>query len=98
MLTVNFSESALKILRHLWDKGAGQREYEYPTELAKLFNDPKDCEDAEAELSAAGLIDLGAAKPQDVGVAPSQEIPLKNRIRPAALTLEGERYIAANKL
>jgi hypothetical protein len=87
---VNLTEGALKILRHLWDKGARQMEYEYPDELAKLFVDSKDCEDAEAELAAAGLINLGAAPPEHV--------PLKHRIRSAALTLDGERYIAENKL
>jgi hypothetical protein len=90
MSAVKLSEGALKILRHLWDKRRRQGEYEYPSELAKLFSDPKDCEDFEAELAAAGLIDLGAA--------PLEHVPLKNRVRSAALTLDGERYITENKL
>ena len=86
----SLSDGALKILRHLKAKGAQQMEYEYPAELAKPFDNPKDCEDAEAELADAGLLDLGAA--------PQQNIPLRNRIRSAALTLEGARYVAENKL
>jgi hypothetical protein len=76
----DLSEGALKILRHLKTKRVG--EYEYPNELAKLFGNPKDCEDAEAELEAARLIELGAEPP----------FPLRHRIRHATLTPEGERY------
>jgi hypothetical protein len=76
----DLSEGALKILRHLKAKRKG--EYEYPSELAKLSDNPKDCEEAEAELKAAGLIKLGAEPP----------FPLRHRIRQARLTPEGERY------
>lgn len=80
------SEGAKKILRHLKAQGMSQMEFEYPAELEKLFDNAKDCEAAEAELKGLGLIELGAG--------PGEHLPVKNRIRPAALTLEGERYLA----
>jgi hypothetical protein len=45
---------------------------------------------AEAELVTAGLVDLAAG--------PGGQKWNRNRIRGAALTLDGERYVAQNRL
>jgi len=60
--------------------------------LGQLFSGPQECESAEAELMTAGLVDLAAG--------PSGPVRNwnRNRIRGATLTLDGERYIAHNRL
>ena len=65
-----------------------EKDYETPAALGQLFNHPKECESAEAELVTAGLVDLAAG----------QGGQKWNRIRGAALTLDGERYVAQNRL
>ena len=91
---VDLSESAKTILRHFKVRGMHEKDYETPAALGQLFNVPQECEFAEAELVTAGLVDLAAG--------PGGHIPVRNwnrnRIRGAALTLDGERYVAQNKL
>jgi hypothetical protein len=91
---VDLSESAKTILRHFKVRGMHEKDYETPAALGQLFNDPQECESAEAELVTAGLVDLAAG--------PGGHIPVRNwnrnRIRGAALTLDGERYVAQNRL
>ena len=87
---VDLSENAKTILRHFKVRGMHEKDYENPAALGQLFNDPKECESAEAELVTAGLVDLAAG--------PGGHILVRNRIRGAALTLDGEQYIAQNRL
>lgn len=91
---VDLSESAKTILRHFKVRGMHEKDYETPAALGQLFNVPQECESAEAELVTAGLVDLTAG--------PGGHIPVRkwnrNRIRGAALTLDGERYVAQNRL
>jgi hypothetical protein len=89
---VDLSESAKTILRHFKVRGMHEKDYETPAALGQLFNVPQECESAEAELVTAGLVDLAAG--------PGGHIPVRkwNRIRGAALTLDGERYVAQNRL
>jgi hypothetical protein len=87
---VDLSESAKTILRHFKVRGMHEKDYETPAALGQLFNDPQECESAEAELVMAGLVDLAAG--------PGGHSPVRNRIRGAALTLDGERYVAHNRL
>ena len=87
---VDLSESAKTILRHFKVRGMHEKDYETPAALGQLFNHPQECESAEAELVTAGLVDLAAG--------PSGPVRNWNRIRGAALTLDGERYIAHNRL
>ena len=83
---VDLSESAKTILRHFKVRGMHEKDYETPAALGQLFNHPQECEFAEAELVTAGLVDLAAA------------VRNWNRIWGAALTLDGERYVAQNRL
>ena len=85
---VDLSESAKTILRHFKVRGMHEKDYETPAALGQLFNHPQECETAEAELVTAGLVDLAAAVRNWN----------RNRIRGAALTLDGERYVAQNRL
>jgi hypothetical protein len=89
---VDLSESAKTILRHFKVRGMHEKDYETPAALGQLFNYPQECESAEAELVTAGLVDLAAG--------PGEHSPVwnRNRIRGAALTLDGERYVAHNRL
>ena len=87
---VDLSESARTILRHFKVRGMHEKDYESPAALGQLFNHPQECESAEAELVTAGLVDLAAG--------PSGQKWNRNRIRGAALTLDGERYVAQNRL
>lgn len=84
------SEGAKVILRHFRDTGAEQLAYEYPATIAALFSDPQQCEDALEELYSEGLIELGAELPR--------HIPVSNRVRAAAITLEGLRLIERGDL
>jgi hypothetical protein len=87
---VDLSESAKTILRHFKVRGMHEKDYETPAALGQLFSDPQQCESAEAELVTAGLVDLAAS--------PGGHIRVRNRIRGAALTLDGELYVAQNRL
>jgi len=87
---VDLSESAKTILRHFKVRGMHEKDYETPAALGQLFNDPQECVSAEAELVTAGLVDLAAG--------PGGQKWNRNRIRGAALTLDGERYVAQNRL
>jgi hypothetical protein len=87
---VDLSESARTILRHFKVRGMHEKDYESPAALGQLFNRPQECESAEAELVTAGLVDLAAG--------PGGQKWNRNRIRGAALTLDGERYVAQNRL
>jgi hypothetical protein len=87
---VDLSESAKTILRHFKVRGMHEKDYETPAALGQLFNHPQECESAEAELVTAGLVDLAAG--------PGGQKWNRNRIRGAALTLDGERYVAQNRL
>jgi hypothetical protein len=86
----DLSESARTILRHFKVRGMHEKDYETPAALGQLFSDPRQCESAEAELMTAGLVDLAAG--------PSGPVRNRIRIRGATLTLDGERYIAHNRL
>ena len=81
----NLSAGAVTILQHFHAKRLRQMDYELPAILAALFNDPQECEAAEEELEAMGLVTLGRAPPA--------HIPVPHRVRAAALTLEGERFL-----
>ena len=59
---VDLSESAKTILRHFKVRGMHEKDYETPAALGQLFNDPQECESAEAELVTAGLVDLAAGQ------------------------------------
>lgn len=87
---IGLSESAKVILRYFRDNQFAQLEYELPDTIAGLFNDPEECERAETELFNLGLINLGPGMPRHV--------PVANRVRAAALTLEGQRFIAKDDL
>lgn len=87
---VDLSEGARTILRHFKVRGMHEKDYESPAALGQLFNRPQECESAEAELVTAGLVDLAAG--------PGGQKWNRNRIRGAALTLDGERYVAQNRL
>ena len=89
---VDLSESAKTILRHFKVRGMHEKDYETPAALGQLFNVPQECESAEAELMTAGLVDL------DAGPSGPVRKWNRNRIRGATLTLDGERYIAHNRL
>jgi hypothetical protein len=80
---VDLSESAKTILRHFKVRGMHEKDYETPAALGQLFNHPQECESAEAELVTAGLVDLAAG--------PGGQKWNRNRIRGAALTLDGDR-------
>jgi hypothetical protein len=79
------SAGAKKILWHLHTGRFTQQVYELPGKLRALFDDPEECENAEAELEALGFIVLGPER--------QPHIPKPDRIRAAALTLDGERFI-----
>lgn len=78
------------ILRHFRDEKIGQLEYEFPETLSALFSKPEECEQAQDELYGLGLIALGPALPK--------HIPVSNRVRAAAVTLEGVRFIERGEL
>jgi hypothetical protein len=85
---IALSANAKKLLKHFKDKGLEQQEYEYPAEQEKLFPKVEDCEDAQAELVDAQLLELGSAR------SPYET----SKVRAAALTLDGVRYLDQNKL
>jgi len=85
---VDLSEGARTILRHFKVRGMHEKDYENRAALGQLFNRPQECGSAEAELVTAGLVELAAG--------PSGQ--KWNRNRGAALTLDGERYVAQNRL
>jgi hypothetical protein len=87
---VDLSESTKTILRHFKVRGMHEKDYETPAPLGQLFSGPQECESTEAELMTAGSVDLAAG--------PSGPVRNRNRIRGATLTLDGERYIAHNRL
>jgi hypothetical protein len=86
---VDLSESARTILRHFKVRGMHEKDYETPAALGQLFNHPQECESAEAELVTAGLVDLAAGS--------GGQKWNRNRIRGAALTLDGERYVQTER-
>ena len=77
------SAGAKKMLWHLHKNGFRQQVYEVPAKLIELFDDPEDCENAEAELEALNLIALG----------PLPHFAAPHRVKAAALTLDGIRFI-----
>jgi hypothetical protein len=79
----DLSENALRILRHFREEGFGQQTYELPANLEALFAGPEACEQAQAELKAHGLIDLG----------PERHAADPSGVRAACLTREGARYV-----
>lgn len=85
------SNNAKKILRHFRDNNFQQLAYEYPATLEAMFpGDAEACEAALGELEGLGLVALGQKMPS--------HLPQKNRIRAAAITLEGQRYIEKGPL
>jgi hypothetical protein len=86
----DLSPGAKKMLRHFKDNVKDQGAYEYPTTLEKLFSSAEECEAAQVELEKAGVLVLGRAS--------AAHIPVRNRIRSAALTLDGERFLQKNTL
>jgi hypothetical protein len=72
-------------LRHFRDNNFQQRACEYSDNLRTPFDDAEECERAEAELAARNLIELASAAPA--------HLPIKDRVRAAALTPDGERFI-----
>lgn len=84
------SELAKTMLKHFRDQKIPQLSYEYPATLSELYSSAEECESAQNELSALGYIDLGPSMPR--------HIPQSNLVRAAAITLEGERFIASGGL
>jgi hypothetical protein len=83
------SPGAIKMLRHFKDENFRQAAYELPGKLSALFGDDAEaCEDAQAELSGKGFLDLGPEMPSY----------FPDRIRAAALSLDGVRFLAKNPL
>lgn len=87
---LGLSEGARLILKHFRDKGFKQLEYEYPAALLSLFTDSAVCEQSLRELRALGYIEVGPTVPRHV--------PVAHRVPAAAITLEGQRFIAAGGL
>jgi hypothetical protein len=86
----SLSSRAKTLLRYFRDNNIAQMDWVLPATLEQLFPDSEDCELAQAELSEMGLIDLNSRPPA--------HIPVRSRVVAAALTLEGERYIAKNDI
>lgn len=84
----DLSQTAKRLLKHFQDKGLRERDFEIPATMLALFDDREKCEAAQAELENRGLIELG----------PEGQRPAPNRIRSAALTLEGVRFLQENPL
>lgn len=72
------------MLRHFKSTGAPQMMFELPGNLVKLYSDSEQCEVAQTGLARLGLLELG---PEMSKIMPS-------RIRAAALSLDGVRFIA----
>jgi hypothetical protein len=86
----DLSENAKKLLRHFRDGGFKQRAFEYPAKMETLFTDAEGCEAAQDELVRLGILELVPEV--------STHMPVKNKIRAAALTLDGERFLQENDL
>lgn len=72
------------MLQYFKNSGAQQVVFELPADLAKLFADPEQCGVAQTGLAGLGLLELG----------PEMSKFMPNRIRAAALSLDGVRFIA----
>jgi hypothetical protein len=82
----DLSPGAKKLLRHFEDKGFLHRDFESSDTLKGLFNKAEECEAAQAELAGQGLLELGPPR------GPSES----DRVRSAALTLNGIRFLQRN--
>lgn len=87
---LELSESAKVILRHFRDNLIPPFMFELPDVLRGLFSEDEECARAQDELYQRGLIDLKQGEPA--------HIPTGHRVRPAALTLEGRKYIQESDL
>jgi hypothetical protein len=77
------SADARRLLKHFHDQRLRSMQYELPKAQEHLFADPTACERAQTELNAAGLVELGPPRP------PGDT----SRVRAAALTWKGTRYL-----
>ena len=86
-VAMQLSDDARKLLKHFQDNDLAHGEYEYPATMLYAFNgNAEACEKAQQELSELGLLDLGSPFPEFNA----------NRVRRAALSLEGDRYQKKN--
>jgi hypothetical protein len=84
---MRLSDDARKLLKHFQDSDLAHGEYEYHATMLRVFDDnAAACEKAQQELSALGLLDLGAPPPH-YGT---------HRVHSAALSLKGDRYLDKN--
>ena len=81
----DLSETAKKLLRHFRDVDLKQHVFEYAGNMEALFSDAEKCEAAQAELARLNILELSPEPPGHQSA--------KNKIRSAALTHEGERYL-----
>ena len=77
------SPGAKKLLRHFKDAGLRQMDFQAPAPLLALFDDPAECETAQQELQSLGFLT----------VAPPLPPYTPTRVRAAALTPSGVRYV-----
>ena len=75
------SPPAQLILQHFGAQDIGHN-FEYPSQLSALFESSAKCEAAQKELEDLGLLELGP----EIRHA-------DDRVRAAALTMDGARYI-----
>ena len=86
-VAMRLSHDARKLLKHFQDNDLAHGEYEYPMTMLQVFDgNAEACEKAQQELSELGLLDLGFATQQYSA----------NRVRNAALSVEGDRYLEKN--
>lgn len=84
---MQLSDDARKLLKHFQDNDLAHGEYEYPATMLRVFDgDAEVCEKVQQQLSELGLLDLGS---------PSSRYSA-NRIRSAALSVAGDRYLEKN--
>jgi len=83
-VAMQLSDNARKLLKHFQSNDFAHGEYQYPATMLYVFDgNAEACEKAQQELSELGLLDLGPAAQQS----------LANRVRSAALSLKGDRYL-----
>lgn len=84
---ITLSANAKKLLKHFQDNGFRERDYEIPAKQLALFEDAEHCEEAQAELAKADILELGPVTPHAA-----------SNVVSAALTLTGVRYLQKNTI
>src|ERR1700694_5522721 len=80
----DMSDNAKKLLKHFQDSKIPQGDFEYSAKLEELFEKVEDCEKAQAELAALGVLELLPLPPSRTALS---------RVSSATLTLDGTRYL-----